>query len=368
MREKLNKKNNVLILTQKVDEDDPVLGFFHAWICEFAKYFEKVTVICLEKGDYHVPENVRVFSLGKESQGSNVKGQTLRRITYSIRFLRYIVRMRYDYDAVFVHMNPEYVVLGGLAWRFLRKRVGLWYVHRQVNVKLWIAEKFTHIVFSTSPEAFRLKSNNVNFVGHGVDFSRFPPKPVSAFHDPIQILHVGRITPIKNLDILVEAANILKNTWNKKFKIVLAGAPRTEGDKKYAEKLKDSIARRNLGDAIFFKGNVLFTEIVSLYHQADISVNLTPTGGMDKAVLESIASGTVALSANKAFESLFGTYTGYLLYNERDANDVAKKIISINEMSDAERLSIQKYLYERVRKDFDVENLIKRIVFLLKGA
>src|SRR3989338_7648361 len=56
----------LLIITQKVNQEDSVLGFFHSWIREFASRFEEVTVICLEKGVYNLPENVEVFSLGKE--------------------------------------------------------------------------------------------------------------------------------------------------------------------------------------------------------------------------------------------------------------------------------------------------------------
>src|SRR3989344_8687589 len=59
----------LLIVTQKIDRDDDLLGFFHQWICEFARHCESVTVICLEKGEYALPANVRVLSLGKERCG-----------------------------------------------------------------------------------------------------------------------------------------------------------------------------------------------------------------------------------------------------------------------------------------------------------
>ena len=37
----------ILIITQKVDQNDDVLGFFHGWIAEFAKHCEQVTVYFL---------------------------------------------------------------------------------------------------------------------------------------------------------------------------------------------------------------------------------------------------------------------------------------------------------------------------------
>ena len=56
----------LLIITQKVNKNDPVLGFFHTWIKELATKFESIEVICLEKGHFDLPQNVTVYSLGKE--------------------------------------------------------------------------------------------------------------------------------------------------------------------------------------------------------------------------------------------------------------------------------------------------------------
>lgn len=46
---------NLLIITQKIDQNDDVLGFFHRWVEEFSKYCELVIVICLQKGEYDLP-------------------------------------------------------------------------------------------------------------------------------------------------------------------------------------------------------------------------------------------------------------------------------------------------------------------------
>ena len=63
----------LLILTQKVDKEDPVLGFFHNWVTELSKKFEFIYVVCLEKGKFDLPDNVQVFSLGKEAGKSKIK-------------------------------------------------------------------------------------------------------------------------------------------------------------------------------------------------------------------------------------------------------------------------------------------------------
>src|SRR3989344_2157532 len=95
----------LLIITQIIDVEDPVLGFFHDWVVEFSKHFQSIIAIALKTAKANLPENVKVLSLGKE------KGKS--RIKCIFNFLRYIVRNRRDYDAVFVHMNQEYILLGG---------------------------------------------------------------------------------------------------------------------------------------------------------------------------------------------------------------------------------------------------------------
>lgn len=349
---------NLLIITQKVDADDDVLGFFHRWLLEFGKNVEGLSVICLEKGRVNLPPHVKVFSLGKEEKRS--------RILYLRRFFQIIWKERHNYDSVFVHMNPEYVVLGGDLWRLLGKKIGLWYVHRNVDLKLRVAGMLAHVIWSTTPEAFRIRSKKVNFVGHGIDLSLFPRKGSTAQAGTFRIVHSGRITPIKNLDVLVEALTILKTEKNKKFEATLAGVPTVPSDFEYEKKLQGLIKDEGLEREVVFAGKIPFSRIGELYREADISVNLTPSGGMDKAVLESLASGTIALSANKAFKELFGEYAPLLIYNERDPEDVAKKIMAIMNMNATQRREIENYLYERVRAHFDLGLLITRIVGDLK--
>src|SRR3989338_9057482 len=113
----------LLICTQAVDTTDPVLGFFHGWIVALAKHAEHVHVICLKKGEYRLPSNVLVHSLGKEEGRSLIK--------YTLRFYRSIWSLRNDYDSVFVHMNEEYVLLAGVFWRLLGKRIVLWRNHKK---------------------------------------------------------------------------------------------------------------------------------------------------------------------------------------------------------------------------------------------
>ena len=342
----------LLIITQKMDENDPILGFFHRWVEEFAKHCKQVTVICLEKGTYHLPSNVGVLSLGKEEGASRLK--------YLVRFYRYIWRERKNYDAVFVHMNPIYVVLGGVLWKIWKKKISLWYTHKSVDLKLRIAEKLADVVFTASKESFRLKSKKVKIMGHGIDVERFMACRHSiGSRSRIEILHVGRITPIKGLETLIEAARILKEQWKKQFHVTLVGAPVSDGDARYRKKIEILVKKYRLEDYVTFVGSIPNKEIIAYYSNADVVVNLTPTGGLDKVVLEAMAAGVPVFSSNKAFYDYFGEFDSLLLC-EREPEDLANKIMFLFNGEDVP--VITKCLVASVKKRANVSFLIEGIV------
>lgn len=341
----------LLIITQKVDSNDPVLGFFHRWIEEFSKHCEQITVICLYEGVYNLPDNVRVFSLGKEHSVS--------RLSYILSFYHLIWRERRNYDAVFVHMNPIYVIFGGLLWKITKKKIGLWYTHKNVDTKLQIAEKLVDIIFTASRESFRFQSTKVLVVGHGVPFELFKREVPSVFHEKIQIISVGRITPIKNLDILIDTVGILKNR-NFNVGISIVGAPVCKDDEDYSEKLRKEISEKGLGDNIVFVGTIPNNKIREYYWKSDLSINLCPTGGVDKAVLESIAAGLIVLVSNEAFSEYFGKYSEYLIFKERNAMDLARKITELVSREDKEKM--KRYIYERTIERANLDQLILRVL------
>lgn len=280
----------LLIITQKVDKNDSVLGFFHRWIEEFAKRCESIVVICLQKGEYNLPENVRVLSLGKEEGGSRAS-RTLR---YIARFYRYIWRERKNYDSVFVHMNPEYIVMGGFVWRLLGKKITLWYTHKSVNLKLQVAEFFSNSILSASKESFRLPSKKLQIVGHGIDTDLFLPD-THAVRENI-ILTVGRISRTKQL---IEMLDILDHY--PEFILTVIGEPITAEDTVYEKKLIREISARNLSERVMFLGSLPQAELPKWYNKARVFINLSKTGSLDKAVLEALSMDTPVYTTNEAF-------------------------------------------------------------------
>lgn len=278
----------LLICTQAIDRNDPVLGFFHRWVKEFAKHFESIIVICLKKGEYDLPPNVHVYSLGKEERQS--------RIQYISRFIRYIVRFRREYDMVFVHMNPEYVALGGLLWRAWGKRVGLWYNHTVGSVLLRLARFGAAHIFHTSPFAYTARHKHAHQMPAGIDTELFKPHP-EIQKIPRSIYFQGRVAPAKRVHVLLEAFADLHKKGEARL-LTIVGPE----DTAYTQPLKETYRDLIQSGAIIFKGPIPNTETPKLYAAHEVSVNLTDDGNYDKTVLESLACGTPVIVSSKAFK------------------------------------------------------------------
>ncbi|MCR4325938.1 MAG: glycosyltransferase family 4 protein [Patescibacteria group bacterium] len=299
----------LLICTQAVDLDDPVLGFFHRWIAEFAKHCEHVHVICLKEGRHELPENVTVHSLGKPRKSpadSRGLDKAKARMFYVRNFYRHIIALRDEYDAVFVHMNPEYVVLGGWFWRLWNKKVGLWYVHKRVAPYLRIADMFANVVFTANTESIRLKSNKVVPVGHGIDTSIFKPR-TEAGDASLRILTIGRISPSKRVMEMLQVLDVLHER-GVPFTFAIAGGPITSADKSYEARMRAEISKSPYAAGVHILGPVSHGEVPDLLAKADVFLNLSETGGVDKAVLEALAASVPTVTTNETFREMLSQY------------------------------------------------------------
>ncbi|MDP2947361.1 MAG: glycosyltransferase [Nanoarchaeota archaeon] len=192
----------LLIITQKVKRKDSTLGFFCRWIEEISKKFEKVTVICLEKGEHQLSSEIKILSLGKEEGKSRLK--------YIKNFYKYIWQERKNYDAVFVHMNQEYLLLGGWLWKLWGKRVFMWRNHYAGSILTYIAGLFCKEVFYTSRFSYTARFKNAVMMPVGIDESSLMAD-TQIERIPKSILFLGRLDPSKKPEVLLKALSIVSN-------------------------------------------------------------------------------------------------------------------------------------------------------------
>lgn len=292
--------SRLLILTQTVDPNDPQLGFFHAWIAALAARVERASVVCLKKGAFDLPANVAVYSLGKETAPP---ARLAARYGYVVRFYRYVWRLRGEYDAVFVHMNQEYVLLGAPLWRLLGKRVYLWRNHYAGNMLTALACALAHGVFYTSRYSYTARSKHARRMPVGVAPS------LAGSQTPVRrernsILFLARLDPSKRAEVFLDALGILA-AEGRDFTATIAGGP-SDPASAYPLRLREHAKMLGIADRITFAGAVPSTETANYYRTHEIFVNCAQSGMFDKTIFEAAAAGTLVLASSDDFREAAG--------------------------------------------------------------
>ncbi len=352
----------LLIVTQKMDQNDDLLGFMHAWVNEFARHCLKVTVICLEQGLLDLPSNVSVLELGKSKVRKSIKSKVLRRIYYIINFYKFIWKERANYDVVFVHMNFEYLLLGGVWWRLIGKKISLWYAHGHVPLLLYPVLWLSHIVFTSTRSGFRIASPKVHVIGQGIDTEKFKvqnPKSKDE-NQKLKIVTVGRISPSKDYETLVKAAEILTQN-GVDFEIQSIGKPATEGDLIYEDRIKRMAVESGLNNKIKFIGTVANRDLPSYLEEADIFVNMGLTGSLDKAMVEAMSMELPVITCNEAMLEVLGLFKDKLMFEKENPESLSNYIIWFTLSPTEEKENLGKAMRKIVQEDHALPQFILKI-------
>jgi len=278
----------LLVITQKADRTDPILGFFHRWLEEFSSEVETLTVIAQSTGEFALPSNTRVLSLGKE------KGRS--RVAQILTFWKLIWSGRDSYDRVLVHMTPVWVVLGAPVWVVLRKRVFLWYEARGGGLALTLALLFVEKVFHATSYGLPRTTTKSRIVGHGIDTTFFAPSDQP--RDPHLLCAIGRITRTKHLDVILRAFATLSS----EFRLVIAGGTITAADRALEAELLALMKELHLENRVVM-GFVMHPQVRSLLQKSTLMLHACG-GGLDKVVLEAMACECPVVTTSEAAKNV----------------------------------------------------------------
>jgi len=140
----------------------------------------------------------------------------------------------------------------------------------------------------------------------------------------IKIITVGRVSSVKNIDIIIMTGGLLRDK-GVDFEIRIIGSPILKEDKRYLLELEELVDKNNLKNNVLFIGSIPNKDIEKFYREADIFINLSNTGSLDKAVLEAMASGLMVLTSNEAFKDILPDK--YLV--GKNPGEIAERIISL---------------------------------------
>jgi len=292
-------KMTLLLFNLATDVDDPILGFTTSWIQALAKHCDTIHVITMRQGRLELPDNVKVYSVGKE------KGYSKPRRAFE--FYRHLIRILANnhIDACLAHMMPLFAVMGAPLLKIKGVPIILWYAHGHVSLMLKLAEKLVNRIVTSTPEGCRLSSDKIQVIGQGINTTQFycenRKRSFSSKH--IELLYIGRISPVKKIEVLVDALTMLiERNSELVFSLKIVGSAPDEKAKKYEKYLHDKVRELCIEYAVIFTGGVSHKEVAEFYRNTHFILNPSQTGSMDKTLLEGICAGAIPITSNIAYK------------------------------------------------------------------
>lgn len=282
----------LLLFNLATDEKDPILGFTVEWVRALAARVPNVDVITMRSGPTDLPENVRVYSIGKE------RGWTeARRLVEFYRRLGLLLHEQ-TYDACFAHMQERFALLAAPLLKLKHIPVTLWYTHPHSPLALRAAIRTVDRVITASSSSCRVPTSKLIVTGHGIDTDRFVP----AFCDRsrFRVVAVGRVTPIKRLELLVDAAAYLQSHRTQPLEVRLIG-PTEIADINYEAALRRRALELGLASRVNFVGPLGTEELIAEFQAAEAVVSLTGRGSFDKSAIEGMSCALPLLTMNPDF-------------------------------------------------------------------
>lgn len=333
------------------------LAFAIDWLNTFAEHVEQIDVITMHAGDYQRRDNVRVYSVGKE-KGYN----ELRRFVEFYRIL-FSLLIHNKYDACFAHMMPLFAAMAAPFLRAHKIPLVLWYTHKSITLILRLATLFANRVITASKESFRIPTQKVRIIGHGIDTDKFTPaEKVKTSNGQFTVLTVTRLSPIKRVDLLIKAVALLRlQRPELSFCLKIVGGPLTDRDHLYVAELEKQVKQYQLRDSIVFTGSIPFQEIVPHYQQADCFINMSETGSIDKTVLEAMSCG-IAVIVNPVFIRVLDREFARKWVINWDAQKISDRLQLLATMSASERQRLGIKLRAIVVRDHRLNDLCRNIL------
>jgi len=342
-----DKSKPVLFLFNlETDSNSEVLAAGLDWVRAFAQQCSRVYVFSTHVGVYELPKNVII----KELSGKSI----FRKIKWFFNnfWAIYVYLKTRETKIVFHHMSQYTVIFPGIIFKFLSAKQGLWYAHAKSNLSLVIAEKISKYNFTSAPGAFPVNSDNVFFLGQGIETSKFR----SAFINNIElkrrgIFSLGRINAVKNLE------NLLLDLPNScDLEIEFMGRL---DDTKYIDTLHSQAAKRKLKLVI---SNALEYKKIAEYLTKWKYYYCGTYIAVDKAAVEAASSGCIVISLNTNVLNLTGMAEVYEFYGRKIPQSLFDQILFFEELPEKEIAIIKEKISKVSSSLNDVNRTTEKIL------
>lgn len=173
-----------------------------------------------------------------------------------------------------------------------------------------------------------------------------------------KFVFLGRINPIKNIDLLIHAFHLLlQNTEDNSLSLVIVGSARLPYEKKYLNELNAQVRKLNMSNHIIFKGHLEGNEKEKELASAKALVLPSKSENFGNVVLESLAQGTpVIASTGTPWEILNEEKSGFWI--KPTAEDIFQAMKDIINLNSDEYINLRKNCVSLCKNRFDIESNI----------
>jgi glycosyltransferase involved in cell wall biosynthesis len=255
-------------------------------------------------------------------------------------------------------MNEEYVLLGWKFWKFWGKKIYMWRNHKKGSLHTRFAVLVSTKVFYTSPDSFTAQFKKAIKMPVGIDVERF--KDLKIERRKNSILFIGRIAPVKRVELFVEALKILEDKGIS-FEASIYGDA-LEKDKGYFDDIKKKAEGPELVERINFQSGVPNYKTPEIYSKNQIYINLTPSGSFDKTILEASACGCIPVIINGSLE---GVFDDNMIASDK-AEDIANKIQYWLEADESIKQEWRVKLFNYVLENHSLNALMERLCIIIR--
>ena len=168
---------------------------------------------------------------------------------------------------------------------------------------------------------------------------------------------MGRINPIKNIDILIKAYSCLSSNTKSEFSLLIVGEAFLDYEKKYLNKLKLIIEENKLENQVKFLGPIYGEDKLKILSESFCLVLPSKSENFGNVVLEAISQNTpVIASKNTPWEILKENNAGYWV--DASVGSIKNALNEIILIDDEKYTQIQKRAKNLLDKRFSFKNNI----------
>jgi glycosyltransferase involved in cell wall biosynthesis len=341
-----------------VDKNNPVVGdtIDRATMINNDPRVTKLTIISTRGPNYQQINGIDVYGLSRETSCK------LQSLIYMYKCIwKLLSHDRYDF--FYLYMTPT-LALSLWPFRILKKiKIVTWFGHTIYRpITKFCLKYITDVWFNSNESMAPFKPKHLHLVGQGVREDIFFPEPSA--QKKFDLITVGRISPIKKIEEMIEVLKIIREIKGNRFTLEICGDSFTEEDHAYKNKIFHLIRKYQMEDQVHLAGMISRNDLPAKLRTARAFIFLVP-GGIGKASLEAMATGIPMILPSPNATDFFSEDLSKWFLCSPDRASIIDHTYRILNLTEPEYNNLSHSIRDYFLKNYTMEKLFQRIVTVL---